>query len=355
MNTKIKNLQKKLKERNLDGAIIISRPNSIYFSKFLGTTSVIIISSDEAFFATDFRYLENATELCENDFVVEKANVGPKYISEKITELGLKTVGFEDTAVSYSQLMHWAEKLPEVEFVGIQSDIDKMRMIKTQDELDNIQKAVDIGDAAFSHILELIKPGIAEIEIAAELEYFMRKSGAWKPSFETIAVSGLKTSVPHGMPTEKKLELGDPLTMDYGCIINGYCSDMTRTVFVGNPNQEIKDIYDLVLKTHLECMDNAFAGKTGMEIDAISRKMIYGAGFEGCYDHGLGHSVGIDIHEEPRFNTKATTVMENGMVMTVEPGIYVAGLGGVRIENMIVINDDKPINMTNSTREMIIL
>jgi Xaa-Pro aminopeptidase len=270
-------------------------------------------------------------------------------------ELGLKTVGFEDEDVSYSMLMHWAEQAPEVEFVGIQSDISGMRMIKTQDEIDIIQKAVDIGDAAFSHILGHIKPGVTEIEIAAELEYFMRKSGALKPSFETIAISGTKTSMPHGMPDNKKIEPGDPLTMDFGCVYEGYCSDMTRTVFIGNPCKELKDIYDLVLKTQVECQKSAFAGMTGTEVDAISREIIYGAGFEGCYDHGLGHSVGIDIHENPRFNTKDDTVMENGMVMTVEPGVYVAGLGGVRIENMIVINDDNPINLTHSTKEMIIL
>ena len=355
MNKKVKKLQEKLKDRNLDGVVIFSRPNTIYFSGFLGTTSVILITFDEAIFATDFRYLELATGLCSKDFTIEKATVGPGYIGEKIKELGLQTVGFEDESVSYSMLMHWAEQAPNVEFVGIESDIKGLRRIKTSDEIALLQKAVDIGDAAFSHILELIKPGVTEIEIAAELEYFMRKSGALKPSFETISVSGTKTSMPHGMPDDKKIELGDPVTMDFGCVYKGYCSDMTRTVFVGNPSDKMRDIYNLVLRAQVESQQTAYAGMTGIEVDAIARRMIYSAGFEGCFDHGLGHSVGIDIHEEPRFNTKDSTVMENNMIMTVEPGVYVAGLGGVRIENMIVINDDKPISLTKSTKELIIL
>ncbi|MDX1359550.1 MAG: Xaa-Pro peptidase family protein, partial [Clostridia bacterium] len=278
MNNKVKTLQNKLKERNLDGAVIYSRPNTIYFSGFLGTTSAIFITHDEAIFATDFRYMELASGLLGDEFKLESANVSPSYVGKKVMELGLETVGFEEEAVSYSLLMNWAEQAPEVEFVGIQSDISRMRMIKAKAEIDIIQKAVDIGDAAFSHILEMIKPGVTEIEVAAELEYFMRKSGAIKPSFETIAVSGTKTSMPHGMPENKKIELGDPFTMDFGCVVEGYCSDMTRTVFVGTPSKEMKDIYDLVLNTQIECQERAFAGMTGIEVDAISRKMIYGAG-----------------------------------------------------------------------------
>lgn len=361
MNDKIKKLQQKLNEKGLDGAIILDggsdleRPNTIYYSGFLGTTSVIIITADKAIFATDFRYIEYATDVCGSDFEIDKASVGIKYITEKIKELGIKKIGFEESKVPFSMYSQWNEKLPDVNFAGIQTDIDRQRMIKTPDELEKIQRAVDIGDGAFSHILGIIRPGITEIDIAAELEYFMRKEGAIKPSFDTIAVSGTKTSMPHGKPDGKIIEAGDPITMDFGCVVDGYCSDMTRTIFAGQPKEELKKIYNLVLKAQEECQAKAYAGKTGMEIDAISRDIIYGAGYEGCYDHGLGHSVGLDIHESPRFSTKETTVMENGMVMTVEPGIYVAGLGGVRIENMIVINDENPINMTNSTKEMIIL
>lgn len=203
--------------------------------------------------------------------------------------------------------------------------------------------------------MKFIKPGVSENEVAAEIEYFMRKNGASAPSFETIVASGKRSSMPHGHATNKIIESGDPVTMDFGALVDGYCSDMTRTVFAGNPEQKMKDIYNTVLEAQEASEAGAFAGKTGQEVDAISRDIIYGAGYEGCYGHGLGHSVGIEVHEEPRFNTKETRAMENGMIMTVEPGIYVENYGGVRIENMIVINDNDPIILTNSTKELIIL
>jgi len=356
MNLKTKKLVELLKKKNLDAAVIASRPDTVYFSGFTGSASIIIVTLDKAFIATDFRYLEHVKELCGDDFNVEKSPGSlDNYMADKIKEFGLRKIGFEDGSISFARYSIWADKLPDVEFNAIQSDIEKIRQIKDKEELRIIQKAVDIADGAFSHILQFIKPGVREVEIAAEIEYFMKKSGATKPSFETIAISGTRTSMPHGMPTDKIIENGDPVTMDFGAILNGYCSDMTRTVFAGNPIKEMKDIYNTVLKAQIESQMGAVTSKTGMEIDAISRDIIYGAGYEGYYGHGLGHSVGTEVHENPRFNTKDTTIMEDGMVMTVEPGIYIPDLGGVRIENMIVINGMEPINMTQSTKELIIL
>ncbi len=355
MNKKIKKLQELLKQKELEAAVIVSRPNTVYLSGFLGSSSLIIITESESFFATDFRYLEHVTELCGDDYKIESGAGLDNYLEEKVKELGIKNIGFEDGGVSFARYSLWADKLPTVNFTGIQTDIEKIRQIKDSDELEIIQKAVEIADGAFSYILKFLKAGVRELDIAAEIEYYMKKNGATAPSFETISISGTRTSMPHGKPTDKIIETGDAVTMDFGALYNGYCSDMTRTVFVGNPEQKLKDIYKTVLKAQLESQKNAFAGKTGMEIDAISRDIIYGAGYEGYYGHGLGHSVGIEVHESPRFNTKDTTVMEDGMVMTVEPGIYIPDLGGVRIENMIVINGYEPINMTHSTKELIIL
>ncbi|MCD6323309.1 MAG: aminopeptidase P family protein, partial [Clostridiales bacterium] len=277
------------------------------------------------------------------------------FLAETINKLGLQNIGFEENDVSYGRFIGWKTKMPTIKFNPLHTETTRIRMIKDFAEIEKLQSVVTLGDAAFSNVLKFIKPGVRENEVAAEIEYYMRKNGASSTSFETIIASGKRSSMPHAHATNKIIEAGDPVTMDFGAIVDGYCSDMTRTVFVGKPEQKMKDIYNTVLEAQEASEAGAFAGKTGQEVDDISRKIIYGAGYEGCYGHGLGHSVGIEVHEEPRFSTKETRVMENGMIMTVEPGIYVENYGGVRIENMIVINDDSPIILTNSTKELIIL
>jgi len=356
MKKRMQSLQNVIKGKNLEAMIITSRPNTFYFSGFGGSSSIIIVTVGRKIFATDFRYIETATENCGADYEVNMmTSSADAFLIETITKLGLLNIGFEENDVSYSRYNGWTDKLPKVKFSPLQSEITRLRMIKDAEEIKKLQTAVTLGDDAFNHVLKFIKPGVSENEIAAEIEYYMRRNGASAPSFETIVASGKRSSMPHAQATNKTIESGDPITMDFGALVDGYCSDMTRTVFAGKPEQKIKDIYNTVLNAQEASEAGAFAGKTGREIDDISRKIIYRAGYEGCYGHGLGHSVGIEVHEEPRFNTKETRVMENGMIMTVEPGIYVENYGGVRIENMIVINDDKPIVLTKSTKEFIIL
>lgn len=356
MKNRILALQNIIKDKNLDGMIITSRPNTFYFSGFAGSASIIIITKDEKIFATDFRYIETAAENCGKNYEVSMmTSSADAFLIDTIKKLNLKTVGFEESDVSYSRFNGWTDKLAEVKFSPLHSETTRLRMIKDSEEIKKLQTAVTLGDDAFSHVLKFIKPGVSENEIAAEIEYYMRRNGASSPSFETIVASGKRSSMPHAHATSKIIEYGDPITMDFGALVDGYCSDMTRTVFAGNPDQKIKDIYNIVLDAQQTSENGAHAGKSGKEIDGISRNIIYDAGYEGCYGHGLGHSVGIEVHEEPRFNTKEDRLMENGMIMTVEPGIYVENYGGVRIENMIVINDDKPIVLTKSTKELIIL
>lgn len=356
MKNRIERLQKAVKEKNLEGIIITSRPNTFYLSGFSGSSSIIIVTTGRKLFATDFRYIEHAVEICGEVYeVILMTSSADAFMIEKINEMGIKNIGFEEGDVSQGRYAGWRDKLPDVRFTPMQAETTRLRMIKDEVEIQKLQVAVTLGDNTFSHILKFIKPGVKENEIAAEIEYFMRKNGASAPSFETIVASGKRSSMPHGHASDKIIESGDPVTMDFGALVDGYCSDMTRTVFAGNPDPKMKEIYNIVLKAQIESQAGAFAGRTGQEIDSISRKIIYGAGYEGCYGHGLGHSVGIEVHEEPRFNTKEQMVMKNGMIMTVEPGIYVENYGGVRIENMIVINNDNPISLTNSTKELLIL
>ncbi|MBN2558583.1 MAG: aminopeptidase P family protein [Clostridia bacterium] len=356
MKERINRLRKVLKDKNLGAAVITSRPNTFYFSGFGGSSSVIIVSADEVYFATDFRYIEHAKELCGEFMTVEMFKTSAdEYMAGKINEMGIDTVGFEESDVSQGRYAEWMTKMQGIAFAGIQSEVDTLRIKKDENEIKLIQKAVDISDGAFSHILKYIKPGVREFEIAAEIEFYMRRNGASAPAFETIVASGRRSSLPHGHASGKVIEAGDPVTMDFGALVDGYCSDMTRTVFAGKPGEKMIDIYNIVLEAQITSEKGVHAGRTGFEVDKISRDIIYGAGFEGCYGHGLGHGVGIMVHENPRLSEKSTTVLENGMVVTVEPGIYVANYGGVRIEDMVVVHGKRPVVLTKSTKEMIIL
>jgi Xaa-Pro aminopeptidase len=274
---------------------------------------------------------------------------------EIINSEGLEKLGFEDENASYARYKTFTNKFSNTELIGLGSTVDDLRSIKDEQEIETINKAVQIADGAFKQVLSIIKPGITELDVAAELEYKMKKLGAAGASFETIVASGLRSSMPHGIASEKKLELGDAITMDFGAIYENYCSDITRTVFLGQPNKKLIDIYNIVLDAQLTSEKGAIRGRTGKEVDKIARDIIYGKGYEGKFGHGLGHGVGLEIHEIPRLSTGGEKILENNMTVTIEPGIYIEGLGGVRIEDTIVIKDDNPRVLTKATKDLIIL
>ena len=230
------------------------------------------------------------------------------------------------------------------EWVPLGSALKELRQIKSEEELDNLRQAEHIGDMAFGKILDFIKPGLTELEIRAELEYYMMKLGAEGTSFDTIVASGLHSSMPHAIPSEKKIENGDFITMDFGCRYHGYCSDMTRTIVVGKANEKQKEIYQLVLKANRVTESLLHAGMVCKEVDKIARDIITDAGYGEYFGHGLGHSVGLEIHE---------SVLKSNMLMTVEPGVYVPGFGGVRIEDMVIIRQDGIENLAHSNKELI--
>ena len=231
--------------------------------------------------------------------------------------------------------------------------IERERRIKTPEELKLLRKAEAIGDKAFSDILNILKPGMTELEVAAELEYSMKKNGATGLSFDTIAASGINSSMPHAIPGTKKLENGDFLTMDFGCLYEGYCSDMTRTVVIGKASDEQKKIYNIVLKAQTEAVSGIRAGLKCIDVDRIARSIIEEAGYGRYFGHGLGHSVGLYIHESPALNTRDETVLVEGMIETIEPGIYIPGFGGVRIEDMGAVTKDGYDNFASSPKELI--
>jgi Xaa-Pro aminopeptidase len=355
VRSRLVKFRKKLAEKGFDAALITKRENYMYMSGFTGTSAFLIITQKDAVLITDFRYKEQAVRQAPFYEVVKYQGSLTAALADQIKNRNIKNLGFEESVLTYERYMIFKENLGVGEFVPLKGIIEELRMKKDKSEIDTIKKAVKIADSAFEHILGYIKPGVSEMEIAAEIEHFMKKQGASAASFETIVASGRRSSMPHGVASDKRIELGDAITMDYGAMYNGYCSDITRTVFLGKPDEELKKIYNIVLNAQLSSIEDAHKGKLGRRIDMTARNVISKSGYGENFGHGLGHGVGLEIHEEPRFSPAGNVVMENGMVVTVEPGIYIAGLGGVRIEDIIVINNSIPINLTGASKELIVL
>ena len=337
-----------------DGIIAYSPENRRYLSGFTGSTGYVIISEKEAGFVTDFRYTEQASVQCKGFEIIKNESPLVEYLSYTIEKYGIKKLAFEDNFMTVDFYEKLRKKIKaKTEMIPLEEKIGEIRIIKDDDELENIKKAAEIADLAFLHILDYIKPGVKEMDIALELEYFMKKHGSSNNSFEFIVASGNRSSMPHGVATDKKINNGDLLTLDYGCVYNGYCSDMTRTIVVGKATDEQKRIYSIVLKAQEEALLKIKAGVLGKEVDKIARDIITEAGYGDNFGHGLGHGVGLAVHEEPRLSPTGNRVLEKNMVVTNEPGIYIPGFGGVRIEDLIVVGKDKPIILSKSPKELI--
>lgn len=337
-----------------DGIIAYSPENRRYLSGFTGSTGYVIISEKEAGFVTDFRYTEQASVQCKGFEIIKNESPLVEYLSYTIEKYGIKKLAFEDNFMTVDFYEKLRKKIKaKTEMIPLEEKIGEIRIIKDDDELENIKKAAEIADLAFLHILDYIKPGVKEKDIALELEYFMKKHGSSNNSFEFIVASGNRSSMPHGVATDKKINNGDLLTLDYGCVYNGYCSDMTRTIVVGKATDEQKRIYSIVLKAQEEALLKIKAGVLGKEVDKIARDIITEAGYGDNFGHGLGHGVGLAVHEEPRLSPTGNRVLEKNMVVTNEPGIYIPGFGGVRIEDLIVVGKDKPIILSKSPKELI--
>lgn len=340
-----------LEQEGIDALLVESPTNRRYITNFTGTAGVALITSREAFFVTDFRYVEQAKNQCEGFTVIEHENGLSKEINKILKTQKVTSVGFEKAYTTYEKYDTYREAF-NAELVPVAGIIENLRLFKSRDELKTMQKAAEIADAAFEHIVTYIKPGVREREIANELEFYMRNLGAESSSFDIIVASGERGARPHGVASNKQVEKGDMITMDFGAYYEGYCSDITRTVAVGEPSDEMQRVYDTVLKAQLKSLEHIKAGMTGVEADAIARDYIYAEGYEGYFGHGLGHGLGMDVHEEPRLSPKGNLQLEPGMVVTVEPGIYLPGKGGVRIEDDIVITEDGNERLTLSEKSL---
>ncbi len=351
--TKIEKLQKNLNSG--EGVLITSGANRLYLTDFKSSAGVLFVTKNSADFLIDFRYYEKAVKTVSvcNVLLLKKASDQLKELAKKYA---VRTVYIETSCMTVSEKSRYQDIFGCIlEDPRLDRKILAMRSIKTPAELGFIKKAQKITDDTFGYILGQISAGKTEREIMLDMEFFLRKQGSEGVSFDFIVVSGKNSSLPHGVPTDKKIEKGDFITMDFGAVVKGYRSDMTRTVAVGPVSSKQREVYETVLAAQQKALDAIAPGKICKDIDGAARNYINSKGYEGCFGHGLGHSVGIEIHEEPCFNTSDETVLAPGMVITVEPGIYLSDQFGVRIEDMVYITENGYENLTKSNKELIIL
>lgn len=351
---KLKTLRKWMREQELDAIFIFDELNQRYLSDFAFSDGFLSISMDEAYLVTDFRYYEAALSRADKNFKVISPDSRASILEKIINDGQFKKIGLEGSSLTYEHYQGYVDKYPQVEFINIGNVIAEMRRVKTPEELAKIQKAQDITDKAFSHVLNVLTPDMTEIEVAAEIEYAMRRLGADGPAFDTIAVSGRASALPHGTPRAQKLERGF-LTMDFGAKFDGYLSDMTRTVVIGKANEEMRHLYNTVLHAQKSAIEYLRAGADAGEADKVARDIIDSyEEYRGSFGHALGHSIGLFVHESPSLSKRSFGVrLLKGQVTSVEPGIYLLGKYGCRIEDLVAIEEDGVYNFTKSTKELI--
>ncbi|WP_438432208.1 M24 family metallopeptidase [Gorillibacterium sp. sgz500922] len=350
---RVQKLRKELANRQLDAILITNAYNRRYISGFTGTSGYVLVTADRAWFLTDFRYMEQAGLQAVGFEIVEHQPKAIATVKELLNGVRITRLAVEQDDLSYGTYQDYQNALGDIQLVPVSGIVERLRMFKEEAELDVLQEACDLADRTFTHILPFLKPGAIETDIALEMEMFMRKNGAVSSSFDTIIASGERSAMPHGVASGKALAMGELITMDYGALYKGYCSDITRTVALGKVPDKLREIYEIVLEANLTCIANLKPGMTGKEGDALARDLIAKAGYGDRFGHGTGHAVGLEIHENPRLSLQCDTVLEPGMVVTVEPGIYLPGLGGVRIEDDVVITETGVRVLTRASKEFL--
>ncbi|MDD3839208.1 MAG: Xaa-Pro peptidase family protein [Clostridia bacterium] len=355
MKQRIKRIKQLMQDKGIDCVIIVKPENKFYLSGFTGSDGYTIITADKHILFTDFRYVEQAQKQCKGFQVIDTGNDALDTIYNELKSLDVKTIWFEENYVTYDLYQKMDEKFKCMDLFPMARAVERIRIKKDQKEIRAIKKAAEIADKTFLYILDFIKPGVREKDLADEIDYYIKKLGAQSPSFKTIVASGCNSSLPHAEPSEKRLNTGEFITMDFGAKVCGYCSDMTRTVFIGTPDDNQKRLYNTVLEAQKISLDKVACGLKGREVDAIPREFIDQSGYKGCFGHGLGHGVGLEIHEMPALSPTSNVILEENMVVTIEPGIYIEGMYGVRIEDLIVLEQNNIHNLTTTAKQLITL
>ena len=354
----IKGIQQALVKKDLDALLIIDEKNQRYAAGFPFTDGAVIVGRDRAFLITDSRYIEAAEKIaggCCQVWLFDNQHPLMARIREALDLLGAQRLGAEEQSLSFGRYLAFEKQLGR-KLLPAQEILTTLRASKSQEEIDSMIQAQRISEKALEQVLHIIRPGMTEREVMAELVYYMLKFGSEGNSFDPIVVTGKNTSMPHGVPGDTVIQNGDFITMDFGSLKNGYCSDMTRTVAVGSATDEMKNIYGIVLEAQLAGIAAARSGIPGKEIDGAARKVIQDAGFGPCFGHGFGHSLGLDIHEPPFAGPRGEALMAENDLCSAEPGIYLPGKFGVRIEDVMILRSTGAEVITKAPKtELIIL
>lgn len=348
-------IARELSAHDLDAMLVTSAPGEFYAAGFHGEGAAVV-TPDKTWYYTDSRYIEAAQQQISGAQVgmIRTGETYRSLVEAIVQKAGIRRMGFEDNYMSVAEFGLWREGV-SAELVPASELLETLRMVKDEHELAAMREAQRVTDEAFTEILNDIKPGVAECEIAAKLTYLMARKGAERNSFDPIVACGANGSKPHAVPGKTLIEKGQFVTMDFGCVVGGYCSDMTRTIAVGEPTEEMRFVYATVLKAQLAGIAAAHGGVTGAQIHNIAAQVIADAGYGAYFGHGFGHSLGIEIHENPRFSPLWDKVIPAGACLSAEPGIYLPGKFGVRIEDVIMLTEEGCVDITHSPKELIIL
>jgi len=351
----IEKIRNVIPELGCDAILLTNDINRLYATGFKSSAGALIITKEDAWFIIDFRYIEVARQVVKGAKVVQLPS-GKSYgdvMEATFKENGVKSIGFEDMLIPFSTHKEWLDKFG-AELIPAQKKIDSLRNVKSRADIEQMIKAQRISEKAFQEVLPLISTDVTEKELAAELIYRLYKNGADDKSFDPIIVSGTKSSRPHGVPGDEKISKGF-LTIDFGANLNGWCSDTTRTLCVGKPDDEMVKVYDTVLKAQLAGIAAVHGGVMGFDVDAAARNVIKDAGYGDHFDHGFGHSIGLEVHETLKASQVSKDILPTGAVISAEPGIYLPGRYGVRIEDTLYITEDGCENITKLPKELVVL
>ncbi|MDU0331657.1 MULTISPECIES: Xaa-Pro peptidase family protein [Paenibacillus] len=354
-STRVARLREAMTSQQIEAVLITGEVNRCYLTGFTGSSGYVLITDQKAWLLTDFRYLTQAAEQAPGFEIVDHGPSVTGTIQNLLKQEGIERLGFEEDQLVYATYRTYENELKPVKLVPLSGLVEELRMFKDAEELAIMKEAAELADRTFRHMLDVLKPGMSEWDAALELETFMKKNGASGPSFDTIMASGERSALPHGRASERIMQANELVTMDFGALYKGYCSDITRTVALGTPSAKLREIYDIVLEAQLHTLEFLRPGMTGREADALARDVITRYGYGEQFGHSTGHGLGMEVHEAPRVSKASDTVLKPGMVVTVEPGIYLPGIGGVRIEDDVVITETGIRRLTESTKDFISL
>jgi Xaa-Pro aminopeptidase len=343
-----------LRSAGVEALLILKDENRRYATGFTGSAGLALITPFEAVLIVDFRYVEQAEAEARACRVERGGADSAAVLASAVRDRDLRRIGFESEFVPVAAAERFRAKLAPTELVPL-PDVDQIRWIKDAEEIAAVARAAEIADAAFAHLLGVVRPGITERAAALELEIWLRRAGAERLSFETVFASGPRSALPHGRASDRAMAAGDLVTIDFGAVYDGYTSDCTRTVVIAPDESRQREIYEVVLRAQQRALAEIRAGVTGREIDAVARAVIDEAGFGQAFGHALGHGIGLDVHEGPRLSPQEETVLQPGMIVTVEPGIYIPGWGGVRIEDDVVVTADGCTVLTHAPKQFTVV